>query len=75
MPVLFVLADCPEQTVMSRLRRRKTAASFSDADLAVYRQMKSRFKPPRPGRDLVRINTIQPVRASLARIERALLRI
>jgi uncharacterized protein len=74
-PVLFVLADCPERTVMSRLRRRKTTASFSDADLAVYRQMKSRFKPPRPGRDLVRINTIQPVRISLARIERALLRI
>lgn len=74
-PMLLVSADCPERTVVSRLRRRKMEGSFSDATLAVYRQMKSRFKPPRPGPDTVKINTRQPVRVSLARIERALLHI
>jgi len=73
-PVLFVLADCPEKTVRQRLRRRARAYSFSDADLSVYKGMKARFKPPRPGGDIVRIDTREPVRRSLARIERALLR-
>ncbi|MEO0077433.1 MAG: AAA family ATPase, partial [candidate division WOR-3 bacterium] len=74
-PLLFVFADCPEKTVVSRLRRRSMEGSFSDATIAVYREMKRRFKPPRPGRSLVRINTREPLSKSLARIERALLRI
>jgi predicted kinase len=74
-PVLFVFADCPEQTVVSRLSRRKMEGSFSDATLAVYREMKRRFKPPRPGRTMVKVNTRQPLNVSLERIERALLRI
>ncbi len=74
-PVLFVLVDCQENTVISRLRRRKMEGSFSDAGLSVYRAMKRRFRPPRPGRNLVRIDTREPLNRSLARIERALLRI
>lgn len=73
-PVLFVLASCPEKTVQQRLRRRAQAYSFSDADLSVYRNMKARFHPPNSGRDLVRIDTLTPVKRSLAKIERALLR-
>ncbi|MBM3322907.1 hypothetical protein FJY69_05475 [candidate division WOR-3 bacterium] len=75
LPLLFVFADCPERTVVSRLGRRTMEGSFSDATIAVYREMKRRFKPPRPGRDTVRINTREPLSKSLARIERALLRI
>ncbi len=74
-PALIVYADCPERTVEARLRRRATERSFSDADLGVYRAMKSRFKPPRASRGMVRIDTSQPLRRSLAQIERALLRI
>jgi predicted kinase len=74
-PYLFVLADCPERTVRSRLRHRPIEHSFSDANLEVYRSMKSRFKPPKPGRHLVRINTTRPLSVSLAKIERALLHI
>jgi hypothetical protein len=37
--------------------------------------MKSRFQPPRAGRGIVRIDTSQPLKQSLAKIERALLRI
>ncbi len=74
-PLLFVFADCPEKTVVSRLGRRTMEGSFSDATIAVYREMKRRFKPPRPGRNLVHINTREPLSKSLARIERALLRI
>jgi len=74
-PVLFVLADCPERTVRARLRRRAVEYSFSDATLEVYRAMKSRFKPPRAGRGMVRIDTSQPLKRSLAKIERALLRL
>ena len=37
--------------------------------------MKGRFKPPRASRDVVRIDTSQPLKRSLAKIERALLRI
>jgi uncharacterized protein len=74
-PVLFVFADCPERTVRSRLRGRSTEYSFSDATLDVYRAMKGRFKPPRASREVVRIDTSQPLKRSLAKIERALLRI
>jgi len=74
-PVLFVFADCPERTVRSRLRGRATEYSFSDATIDVYRAMKSRFKPPRASREVVRIDTSQPLTRSLAKIERALLRI
>ena len=74
-PVLFVFADCPERIVKARLSRRATEYSFSDATLDVYRAMKSRFKPPRASREVVRIDTSQPLRRSLAQIERALLRI
>jgi predicted kinase len=74
-PALFVFADCPERIVKSRLRRRAMENSFSDANLDVYRAMKSRFKPPRAGREIVKIDTSQPLKRSLAKIERALLRI
>ena len=74
-PVLFVFADCPERIVKSRLRRRAIEYSFSDANLDVYRAMKSRFKPPQASREIVRIDTSQPLKQSLAKIERALLRI
>jgi len=74
-PVLFVFADCPERTVRSRLRRRATEYSFSDATLDVYQAIKSRFKPPRASREIVRIDTSRPLKRSLAKIERALLRI
>jgi predicted kinase len=74
-PALFVFADCPERIVKSRLRRRAIENSFSDANLDVYRAMKSRFKPPRASREIVRIDTSQPLKQSLAKIERALLRI
>jgi uncharacterized protein len=74
-PTLFVFADCPERTVAARLRRRAGERSFSDADLGVYRAMKSRFKPPRASHGMVRIDTSQPLKRSLAQIERALLRI
>ena len=74
-PVLFVFAGCPERIVKSRLQRRKSEYAFSDANLDVYRAMKSRFKPPRASREVVRIDTSQPLQQSLAKIERALLRI
>jgi predicted kinase len=74
-PATFVFADCPEQTVRSRLRRRSGEYSVSDAKLHVYLEMKSRFTPPRSSRELVRIDTSQPLKRSLAKIERALLRI
>jgi hypothetical protein len=74
-PVLFIFADCPERTVTTRLRGRATEYSFSDATLDVYLAMKSRFKPPRASREVVRIDTSQPLKRSLAKIERALLRI
>ena len=89
-PVLFVFADCPERIVKSRLRRRAIEHSFSDANFDVYRAMKSRFvKPPASSFKLqapksclrlaacgfVRIYTSQPLSKSLAKIERALLRI
>ncbi|MCX6841510.1 MAG: AAA family ATPase [candidate division WOR-3 bacterium] len=74
-PVLFVFADCPERIVKSRLRRRANEYAFSDANLDVYRAMKSRFKPPRASREVVRIDTSQSLQQSLAKVERALLRI
>ncbi len=74
-PVLFVQSHCPEKTVVGRMKRRQHKQSFSDADLAVYRRMKRRFKPPRTSRSLVRVDTRRPVAQSLAKIERALLRI
>jgi aminoglycoside phosphotransferase family enzyme/predicted kinase len=75
LPTLFVFVDCPERTVAARLRRRAVEYSFSDADILVYRAMKSGFRLPKAGRDLVRIDTSRPLRQSLAKIERALLRI
>lgn len=72
-PVLFVMADCPEQTVRRRLRRRVGEYGFSDADFRVYAGMKSRFRLPRPGRGLVRVDTRQPLRRTIETIERALL--
>jgi hypothetical protein len=45
-PALFVFADCPERIVKSRLRRRAIEHSFSDANIDVYRAMKSRFLEP-----------------------------
>ncbi|MBM3330281.1 hypothetical protein FJY68_00335 [candidate division WOR-3 bacterium] len=74
-PVTFVFADCPERVVLSRLRRRSGEYSVSDAKLHVYLEMKSRFKPPRPNRGIVRVDTSEPLGRSLAKIERALLRI
>jgi hypothetical protein len=73
--ILFVFADCPERIVASRLRRRAIEYSFSDANRDVYRAMKARFKPPRPGRSMVKIDTSNPLKVSLAAIERALLRL
>ncbi|MEO0079900.1 MAG: AAA family ATPase [candidate division WOR-3 bacterium] len=70
--VLFVLAQCPEATVKRRLARRAREASFSDANLEVYRQMKAKFTPPPTGADIVRIDTRRSTIDSLARIERAL---
>ena len=89
-PVLFVFADCPERVVNSRLRRRASEYSFSDANLDVYRAMKSRFFKPhassfklqtrksclrRGACGFVEIDTSKPLKRSLAKIERALLRI
>ena len=74
-PILFVFADCPERVVESRLRRRAGQHSLSDASFYVYQAMKSRFKPPRASREIVRIDTNQPLKRSLAKIERALLHI
>ena len=89
-PVLFVFADCPERTVQSRLRRRAGEYSFSDATIDIYRAMKRRFFKPqassfkqqirksclRPGAcGFVEIDTSEPLGRSLAKIERALLRI
>ncbi len=74
-PVLFVHADCPEKTVITRMRRRARQGGFSDADIAVYRRMKQRFRKPKPGGDLVRVDTRKPITVSLAKIERALRRI
>ena len=72
-PFLFVYAECPERIVKSRLRHREIESSFSDADLEVYRSMKSRFKPPRVTRHLIRVDTTNPLSVTLAKIERALL--
>ncbi len=74
-PILFVFADCPEQVVKSRLVRRAGEQSLSDAQFYVYQAMKSRFQPPRASREVIRIDTSQPLKRSLAKIERALLRI
>ncbi|HTW92028.1 MAG TPA: AAA family ATPase [bacterium] len=74
-PVLFVFADCPERTVRSRLRKRAGEYSFSDATIDIYREMKSRFNPPQVGPGTIRIDTSLPLERSLAKIERALLRI
>ncbi|MEO0025329.1 MAG: AAA family ATPase [candidate division WOR-3 bacterium] len=73
--LLMVLVDCPERTVISRLRRRANQAGFSDANLEIYRIMKERFKPPRSSPGLLRIDSRQPVRRSLEQIERRLNRI
>lgn len=73
LPWLFVHADCPEKTVVSRMRRRFRHASVSDADLRIYRAMKARFDPPRAGPRLLRIDTRQPAARSVKTIERALL--
>ncbi|MFO7675763.1 MAG: AAA family ATPase [bacterium] len=75
LPFLFVHADCPERTVVARMRRRFRQASVSDADLRIYRAMKKRFAPPGPGPHLIRIDTRRPVSQSVNAIERALLRI
>lgn len=72
-PVLFVMADCPEQTVRQRLRRRAGSYGFSDADIMVYESMKRRFSPPPPGPGLVRVDTRHPLRRIIEKIERALL--
>jgi len=89
-PVLFVFADCPERVVRSRLRRRSTEYTFSDANLDVYLSMKSRFREPQASSfkpktrksglrlaacGFVKVDTSQPLRRSLAKIERALLRL
>ena len=74
-PALVVFADCPERVVKSRLRHRSAEYSFSDANLDVYIAMKNRFNPPRVGNGVIRIDTSQPLKRSLTKIERALLRI
>jgi len=89
-PVLFVFADCPERTVQSRLRRRAGEYTFSDATIDIYRAMKSRYFKPRASSfkfqtrksclrsgacGFVEIDTSEPLGRSLAKIERALLRI
>ncbi|MBN2466032.1 AAA family ATPase [candidate division WOR-3 bacterium] len=89
-PVLFVFADCPERTVRSRLRRRAGEYSFSDATVDIYRAMKNRYFKPQASSfksqtresclrqeacGFVEIDTSQPMGMSLAKIERALLRI
>jgi len=74
-PVLFVQTWCPDKTVVGRMRRRGQRQTISDAGIDVYRRMKRRFVPPTAGGDLVRIDTRQPIRTSLAAIERALLHI
>jgi hypothetical protein len=72
-PVRFLFAECPEPTVRRRLVRRDIETSFSDANLEVYLAMKRKFAPPRTERDILRINTRQPVARLVQRIERALL--
>jgi hypothetical protein len=89
-PVLFVFADCPERTVQSRLRRRAGEYTFSDATIDIYLAMKSRYFKPRASSfkfqtrksclrsgacGFVEIDTSEPLGRSLAKIERALLRI
>jgi len=89
-PVLFVFADCPERTVRARLRRRTAEYSFSDATFPVYRAMKKRYFGPQASSfklrvrescllrgdcGFVEVDTSQPLKRSLAKIERALLRI
>lgn len=70
--LLFVLVDCPEQTVVSRLRRRATQVGFSDANLEIYRLMKQRFNRPRPTKDLLKLDSRQPVRRLVEEIVRRL---
>jgi len=74
-PWLMVQTHCPEKTVLSRMRRRARQDGFSDADMSIYRRMKGTSTLPGPGPHLIRVDTRQPVGRSLARIERALLRL
>lgn len=67
--LLFVYVDCPEKTVISRMRRRASAGSFSDANFEIYRIMKERFVVPKEAADLIRIDSRQPVTKSLKQIE------
>ncbi|MGQ9708633.1 MAG: AAA family ATPase, partial [bacterium] len=71
-PVLFVLVECPEKTVIQRLRRRAVQVDFSDAGQAVYRVMKEEFQPPKQGQDLLRIDSRERIDKVLTRIEQRL---
>ncbi len=73
LPVLFVWTDCPEDVVVRRLRRRVTSRSLSDANIDVYRAMRTGFTPPPASQDLIRIDTRKPINRLLDRIEHALL--
>lgn len=73
-PVLFVWANCPEKTVVRRLRRRAQESGFSDANLEVYRRMKVSFPPPERTPDLIAVDTRVPAVKLFKKIERALLR-
>lgn len=66
---LFVLVECPEKTVVQRLKRRANAQSFSDADIEIYRRMKEKFQPPKPGGNLIKVDTSQPIVRLIKKIE------
>lgn len=72
-PTIFVWSYCPEKTVLERLRRRRQTTSFSDAKIEIYRMMQHKFQPPRLTRGVIKIDTRQPIKGSLRKIERALL--
>ncbi|MGC8797533.1 MAG: AAA family ATPase [candidate division WOR-3 bacterium] len=69
---VLVLVDCPERTVISRLRRRAAQTGFSDANLEIYRMMKQKFQPPEPAKDLLKLDSRQPVRRLVEKIVRRL---
>ena len=60
---------CPEKTVVERLRERRKKPSLSDADVAVYRELKKRYLPPR--RRTVRVRTDRDLESACAQIAAA----
>lgn len=71
-PLLLVWVDCPEETVIRRLRRRADGESFSDANLTIYRLMKEKFIPPAPAKDIIRVDSRERTERILTEIEQQL---